>query len=152
MSNRLFSMTRTEMPWTTDVAGRVSGFPMHDSTIVGLEYADGERLVITLRDHHGGTTLVELHDVGEMNLEGLCNGAIVSDLWAWKVMESPGWTSQTPVGGWNALYRSRYGDDAKRMAVRAADERPDALLVVLQCSYGGSLAAICSQITASREV
>src|SRR6266853_2920674 len=133
-------MMTSETPWRTDEHGILLGARVHDATLVKLIISE-ERLVFEMRRLSGELVTVELLGLGQFTLQELWNGAIVSELWVWKVGSVPETSWSIPDGPWNVLFSNARmkPSDARRQAAKIAETSPNAFLVQLACSYGGSV-------------
>jgi hypothetical protein len=137
---------RTPISWNTDQFGRIMGPRLHDGYLTGMQYSDGDALGLQIRNPSGEVVGIELLGISDINIAHLCNGVIVSDIYLWKVDSVPdAWS--VPDSAWNVLFAERYGlAGAKEKATKIAREKPDSLLVQLESSYGGAIAAICDEV------
>jgi hypothetical protein len=116
------SLKKSELSWKTDKHGIVMGAHDHDGKIIGLSFA-GENASVQVRRIDGSIIEFELGGLDEWNSE-LCNGAIVSEIYVWKVDSVPEDCWQIPDSGWNALYGSRYKpEDIKIRAEKIKKKR-----------------------------
>jgi hypothetical protein len=142
---------RTPIPWNTDQFGRILGPRFHDGRLTGLQFSDGHALNLQIRNSSGEAVKIELLDITDINIAQLCNGAIISDVYLWKVDSVPeAWS--VPDSAWNMLFAERYGSaGAKEKASKIARDKPESMLVQVECSYGGAIAAICSNVGIFKE-
>ena len=139
---------KTQIDWTTDEFGRALVGGIHDGRVVRFAFADGDYFNLTIRGEPNRLVEIELSGIGETNLCDMCNGSIVSTVYVWSVRSVPLSTWDLPNSGWNLLFSNRYAKpDVKELAARIALKRPHAKLVQVECSYGGSLAVVCDQVS-----
>jgi hypothetical protein len=140
-------VVKSEIAWRTDEHGMLLGARVHDASLVKLMITE-ESLEFGIRRLSGDFVTVELAGLGQFTVQGLWNGAIISEFWVWKVGSVPERSWSIPDGPWNALFSTNRSkpSDARREAAKIAETRPDSFLVQLACSYGGELAAICDHI------
>jgi len=132
----------------TDQYGRVSGFHIHDSQMEEFAFSDrGATLNVRLRATSGKPITVLLKGVVEFTAAELWNGAILSDLYVWKVSAVPEASWEIPDSAWNILFAHRATkEDSPNLARKIVREHPEAQLVQFECSYGGAIAAVCDQV------
>ena len=126
---------------------QVVGFGLHDSRLLGLVY-EGEagRLVVRLRREDGRGAIVSRQGVGAQGLVGFRNGAIVSDLLVWDVADAR-LDLALPRMAWRVVFGNDIPvEDLPKAVGSIVKERELRHLVLLDCSYGGSLAALCRDI------
>ena len=122
------------------------GARVHDSHLLNVMISEGT-LKFGMRRLSGDVVAVELFGLGEFTIRELWNGAIVSELWVWKLRSVPDSCWNIPDAAWNILFSHRLKvPDAKREAAKIALARPESFLVQLACSYGGNVAAVCDRI------
>ncbi|MFL9873803.1 hypothetical protein [Paraburkholderia megapolitana] len=131
-----------------DEHGMVTGLPLHDSHLARLNY-DGIDLHVTLRTE-GGHSRVELHEVKKSGFIGFRLNAILSEIFAWRVECVPEGVLNMNDGAWNTLLVGIYSDSENLRSQVAQIQRDlkGSFLVQFNFSYGGSFAAICSDIKA----
>ena len=148
-------MVKTKLDWTTDYNGMMLGLRIHDSSILSISYTPGESAVLQSRRLDGEIVLIELNHLQDFYAE-LWDGAIVSDVWVWKVDAAPAPQASDIDFGWNKLYRTRCSDrnidDAvNRRSIEDAANRkikdfPESFLVQVSTLYGGDIVAVCKDI------
>lgn len=136
-----------EAEWKTDANGIVEGVLYHDFSIVGFRFEEDESVSISIRGDSGESGLIRLEQPTELCIEEFCNGAILSEIYVWRVEEVPELDPEVRGCGWNALLASRYYQaDMKRFAAGIVRDNPGFHLVVLSCSYGGTIAVVCRRV------
>jgi hypothetical protein len=140
------STMKNSITWNTDQFGRLLGLGLHDGYLYGLQFSDGKALTLQIRNCSGDIIEIQLADIADINIAQFCNGAILSDIYVWKVNAAPGsWSN--PDSAWNILFTERLGlEGAKKEAFKIIQEKPDSLLVQVECSYGGAMVAICEHV------
>jgi hypothetical protein len=136
-----------QITWRTDEHGRILGPAVHDGTFRAIHIEDASRLRLDILRAPGDVVSVQLFGLSEYNIVELWNGAIVSELFAWKAGSVPetSWVSQDSA--WNVLFRDRFAPhDVRRAAQEIAARRPEPWLFQLACSYGGVTSAVCQDI------
>lgn len=137
-----------EIKWSTQADGSLIGPAIHDGVIVGLELIQDQRLCLHVKNLLNVVVRLELLGIREFTLVELWNSAIVSDMYVWQARSVPDVMWQVPDGGWNALLRTRTdATNVAGVAGRIAARQPEPLLVLIDCSYGGQLAAVCKRLT-----
>jgi hypothetical protein len=128
-------------------SGQVVGFRLHDATVTGLRYEVGAALELAMRRVDGTQVTVRLRDAGQIGTNGFRAPAIVADIYAWHPSQTPSAALTLPDGAWRVLFANELQGDALRMeAARIGMENRYAFIVVVACSYGGSIAALCDDI------
>jgi len=138
-------MMTSEIPLRTDDFGKILGLAVHDSNLTGFTYA-GESLELVLRGVKGDVSKIRCTSIHDANFAHLYHGAIVADIYVWRLAEVPqAW--DVPDGAWYVLYKERLGiEGAQTQALALATTLPDHFLIQVECSYGGSIAAVCKGI------
>lgn len=138
---------KREIRWHPDSNGMVLRPRVHDSHLSKLTLT--ERLVLDIHMRRSDSTLasLEMRGLEAVNIASLWEGAIVSEVFVWNVRAVPeAWDIRD--SGWNVLFSNRVKPlDAKQEVSRMASKKPEAFLVQLAFSYGGSLAAVCDAVT-----
>lgn len=137
-----------KIDWTTDSTGMMRGFSYHDSSLIGLELFENRYLRLTLSTPESLVKL-ELADLDTVTLEDVWNVPIVSDIFAWPVGAVPTAVWDNSDGPWYVLLsgRTRDAEKIKAEAARIIKRRPEAFLVQILSSYGGTIAAVCEKIS-----
>jgi len=137
---------KTPVDWNVDQLGRILGPRLHDSYLFGVSFFDGQALNLKIRNIYKDVIDVDFLGISDINIAQLCNGTIISDIYLWKVNDAPKvWN--VPDCAWNILLAERCGQtDAKEKANKIIQDKPDMLLVCIECSYGGAIAAICEEV------
>lgn len=142
------SVLKTQLNWTTDEFGRASVGGIHDGRIVSFAFAESDCFSLGILGEANRLVEIELSGIADMNVRDLCNGSIVSTVYVWSVRSVPLSTWDLPNSGWNLLFSNRYSKpDAKEFAARIALKRPQSKLVQVECSYGGSVAVVCDEVS-----
>ncbi|KFB67098.1 hypothetical protein [Candidatus Accumulibacter vicinus] len=138
----------TQLELHSDEYGRIYGAQIHDSRLEEFAFSDSrDALCIRLRGVTGKRTKVQLRGIVQLTVADLWNGAILSDIYVWKVSAVPDASWEIPDSAWNVLFTERATkEDALRLAKQIANEHPDAYLAQFECSYGGAIACVCDQI------
>jgi hypothetical protein len=86
--------------------------------------------------------------LSKINVVELWNCPIVFDISIWKINAVPESRWNVPDRGWRLLFHNQVSaiDEAKGFASKTIQRNPDALLVEVNSSYGGSMAFICDAI------
>jgi hypothetical protein len=133
--------------WHADGSGMVVGPRVHDSALKSLAYSDVGSLRLTVERTSGEAVSIELSGVTELNFAGFRSGAIISDISVWPVTNIPESAWDVPDSPWNVLFSGLLEPASRPVAAsRIAQERPDAQIVCVLCSYGGALAAVCDAV------
>jgi hypothetical protein len=108
-----------------------------------LELFESRYLRLTLSTPQGLVKL-ELNDLDTVTLEEIWNVPIVSDIFAWPVGAAPARVWDTSDGPWYVLLsgRAHNAEQVKAGAARIIKRRPEAFLVQILNSYGGTISAV----------
>jgi len=132
-------------------AGQMTGFGFHDAVLVALSIAFDRQFEASFRRTDGALVQLRLTGLGPVGTFGIRNGAIVSDVFAWSLSDVPADSINQPDGAWGVLF----GGDIRRPealqhAVEVIIKRAEfSWMVLIECSYGGSLAALCQEVEVS---
>jgi hypothetical protein len=134
-----------------DEYGIVRAYGLHDAVLRGIEYAADDALILSWRSPANDDRWVQLLGVSSVGFKDVVNGMILSEVFctnansglaavgsamdAWRVL----------MGG-NVLER-----DLLTAVSRLIARHPHHLLVVFESSYGGTIAAICSELRVLEE-
>jgi hypothetical protein len=135
---------KNEILWKTDSAGMVLGARAHDGILTSISLSENE-LSFHVKRLSGDTVLFELKGIGEFNIK-LCDGAILSEVYAWKISSFPENAWVVPDNAWNVLYQERVRD-VRSVAEQISRKRPTSLLIHVTCSYGGAIAVVCDRFS-----
>jgi hypothetical protein len=141
---------KAETPWRTDEHGMLLGISYHDSYLSKLTFSEDSGLELEMRSADGERVALELSGLRHLNIVSLWNVPIVAYIFVWKLGAVPESRWRVPDCAWNLLFADQIGliEKRKAAAARIVQKSPDALLVDVSCSYGGSLAAVCDGIAA----
>lgn len=128
--------------------GQVVGFGLHDAGLIGLAFDDGAgQLTVRLRRVDGRVAMVSLHGVGYVGFVGLRNGAIVSDLFVWAPAGARLDAGPMPRTAWEVVFGNDLPvEDLPKAVGPIVEEGEFNHLVLMECSYGGAMAALCREI------
>lgn len=130
-----------------DADGRVLHKGIHDSLLVALSVGDDGAFGLKLRSESGTFVSVVMNEVYDYNFSDICNESIVSDLFAWKIGDAPD-AFDIPDSAWNILFSARYDpEDVIKIAEKRRKMHGELFLVLLSCSYAGSIAVICRELS-----
>ncbi len=119
---------------------------MHDATVASV------RLALPTSDFlvtgEASTLCVTLEGVESFGVKGFRDGAIIDTLYAFELDGSP----EPPPQAWETLWAGdcKITDPGSESTIRLAKER-SRFLVLLECSYGGSLAWLCREVRLTRD-
>jgi len=125
---------------------RVRGSGIHDATIQAFSLIAGGQFEVFLRNPGGQEKRVVLSEIAQFGFRDFVNGAIVSDIFCWK-LNDPTIALESMCDAWRVLLGGNYAEPDFLGLVSAMMQRyASALLVFFECSYGGSIAAICRDL------
>lgn len=139
---------KTYISWYADQFGRILGPCLHDSHLVGFEFYDeGEHaFILHLITEQKKRIIVKCLGVAEINFEHFCNGAIISDIYLWKINSAPQ-NLDILDNVWNILFSDRYkSTDMQKNINTFIQKYPELLLLHVECSYGGAVAFVCKYV------
>jgi hypothetical protein len=128
-----------------DIRSKLS-IKVHDAVIVGLEYREKSELSLDLALAGDYRTRLVMQRPRTVGIAGFVARSIVLDVEAFELdsecppVEHPVWGVLFTAGLWPH-------NDTERLQLVAAQCRLGGLLVYVECSYGGDLAAICSDVS-----
>jgi len=130
-----------------DDSGRVRGFSLHDGRVVGFSFRDDEAFSFDVRRVDSSTVTVTFLRVTRFGARGFRNGAIILDVTAWPSHSVPSEQAAHAEGAWAVLF----GNDIALASLPSAikpilDAGEASFLALIECSYGGTLALLCSDI------
>jgi hypothetical protein len=138
----------TKVSWKVEESGMLVGARIHDSELIGFAITPSLEMKWQFRRLAGDTVEIVLKGVRDFNVIGLSNDAIAAEIFVWNVRSVPDAAWNVPDSGWNALFADRLQpQDRRRAAKDIMVASPEAYLVQLACSYGGSVAAVCESIS-----
>ncbi len=131
-----------------DEHGRLCGAQIHDSTLKELKFSNNEcSLHIEAASISGKGVCIEFLGLTQLTVAEFWDGAILSDIYVWNIFHVPEICWKIPDGVWNILFKNRLTkEDAPKLAMQIAAKHPDALVIQVELSYGGAIAAICRNI------
>lgn len=142
----------TQLEWRSGQHGSIIGANVHDASMLGLSYAIGSHAKFSFRRLAGDVVHFVLSDLRELTVTELWDGAILSDVSAWRAGSVPDHLWQVADGGWNALLRTRSSEAGARLtAAKITARQPEPLLLLFEYTYGGQIAAICNSLQISQE-
>jgi hypothetical protein len=135
------------LPENVNAAGQVTGFRIHDAVVTAFSYEDGAELTLRVRRVDGTRARVVFRGVGEVGTNCFRAPAIISDIFAWSPSKTPPTALTWVHGAWNVFFAGELRAESLEKAVRGIISRNKHQHVVLvECSYGGVLAAMCNDI------
>jgi hypothetical protein len=131
-------------------AGQLTGFGLHDSVLVGLSVEFDRSLRASFRRPDGSTAQLSLLGLGPVGAVALRNGAIVAEVFIWAPKQVPEDSIELVDGAWSVVFAGDIKQgDIRRVAERHISQGQFSWMVLIECSFGGSLAALCQQIEVS---
>jgi hypothetical protein len=133
--------------WSADQHGYIYDAYVHDGTIIGVHYLDNAFLKVTIKCAGGEIIHICANNISDMNIHDICHGSIVASARIWKCSDAPGYTERV-FSPWSILYFDRcHKENINLEASRFSIAHPDAFIFLIDCCYGGAIAAICDNIT-----
>jgi len=142
---------KDEITLSVDGAGIIVGLGVHDGSLYEFAVSESSSLLhFGISRFSGGRVALDLFGVTELTVAELWEGPIVSEVFRWEVGAVPESCWEIPDSGWNALFAGKIPSLAlrKEAALKIAHEKPDSSLVLVEFSYGGSVAAVCDRLAA----
>lgn len=130
-----------------DTYGRLAVSGVHDATVREFHFIDGGVFTIRLLGMSGENRIIRLDNVVRIGFQDVINGTIISDFFCLK-LGSPDVLNATPRATWRTLFGEGYTESRVQSDVNhLVGQFADAFLVVIESAYGGSISAICGEIT-----
>lgn len=130
----------------TNAFGQLQQAGVHDSALTALEFRDG-RLALEWRSGDGQAFRLELGRVHELRAGDFLGRQTLSDISVWPLADASK-AALIPAEAWRTLLSSTHHfKDIPAAATAAIIRHPDASFVLCECSYGGDIAVICSDVT-----
>jgi hypothetical protein len=119
---------------------------LHDGSVTSIQLAVPTSTFLV--SGVGSSLCVTLEGVASFGARGLRDGAIVDTLYVFR----PGRAPTPPAHAWETLWAGDFlvTDPGAEATIHAATKAFH-LLVLLECSYGGSVSWLCRAITLARE-
>ena len=133
------------LKWTTDSNGLLSQPVVHDAHLAEARYK-GSSLEICVDDGQRKFMLI-LDGVMEANLT-LWSGAIISQIVVWRLGDLSAAGKEMFDLVWKSLFEGQLADkdiDGTAHEIMARDE--NALIFVVFCSYGGTVACVAERLS-----
>jgi hypothetical protein len=129
-----------------DDSGRLAGPGIHDAIVDGFRFSDRDAFDVCICSVGGESQLISLRDVRRLGMRDVVNGTIISDIYCWAL---DGLTTIPTVtdDAWRTLLAGNYIEkDLHALINNLTMQFSDCVLVFIESSYGGSIAAICHEI------
>jgi hypothetical protein len=125
---------------------------VHDALIHEFKYTLGGRFQFCLKlPTQTKRRWIVFNDVSAIGFKDLVQGTIVSDIFSWRLSASRK-GELVPVAAWRVLLGENVREDKFSQLVASLSERHvSESLVFIESSYGGSIAAICSEVLTAEE-
>lgn len=132
----------------TDKSGMLTGFPLHDSKLCALSYANAS-LELTL-DKGGKRYVIYIKNIRCSGFSNFKLDGILSEIFLWKVSDVPQEILQISDGAWSVLFSDVTESSAIQAEIQNVKKRFfECFLVQINFSYGGSFALICDDLSIS---
>lgn len=129
--------------------GQLTKLGLHDASIVGFSYRYDEEFSFDMRRVDGSAVSLSLTKVTRFGCSGFQKGAIVSDVYIWRPGLTPAWHASDAEGAWAVLFGNEIDVATLPSVIKPIVEgREASFLVLVECSYGGSIALLCEEIEA----
>ncbi len=127
---------------------QIVGFGLHDATITKFVYDMGAgQAEVCFSTHEGRTVVMLLHGVGPLGMVGFRNGAIVSGLFAWAPADARLDAGPNSRRAWEVVFGGDIPvEDLPKAIEPFSTAKAFSQLVLIECSYGGSVAALCREV------
>lgn len=137
------------MDFSSDELGRLTLPGIHDSQIVEFTLtAPTKTLSLRLQSAEGLATDIRTTSLQMLNVSGLWEGAIVSDLFVWDFRAVPENHIFDEDVGWRHLFEKRISnrDELDAQIERWKGRMQNGRLVSIACSYGGNISFLCEEL------
>lgn len=129
----------------TDEYNRLCVGGIHDATIKAFNFVADDRFNLCLRSQAGHDQWISLHGLSQIGFSDLVNGAIVSDIYCWRVSDTT--AQDLRLQAWRVLLGGNFVErDLPDLVLKLSARKGSSLLVSVECCYGGSIAALCSRL------
>jgi hypothetical protein len=130
-----------------DQYGQIRGSGIHDAVVQAFRFVMDDHFDICLRDSSGQERWLLLRGVTKIGFKDLVNGTIVSEVFCWKLETTTTGGNVLPTEAWRVLFGENYIEkDFEGLVATTQEQHAMQLLVLLESSYGGSIAAICHEV------
>jgi hypothetical protein len=146
----------SQIQWQVNGTGELIRPIVHDATIFEFSLkSEFKTLSLSVRPEVGGITPQEtgvfqviFSELYRINVVGLWNCPIISEINIWKVNAVPESCWDAPHSGWRLLFHNQVSavEEARAAATRIIQRIPDALFVEVHCAYSGPMAFICDAV------
>ncbi len=132
-----------------DIHNRITGYAVHDSTIVGFKYDDQEFFKVDLKRSDDSKVSISFSKIKNLGFVDFRNGAIIMDIYTWPIskIEDVLLRKQNQKDAWETLFADNFSEIELERSIQNI-EKPY-YLTLIDCVYGGSIACICSDISIS---
>lgn len=135
------------LPDNVNADGQVTNLRIHDAVLTAFSYEDGAALTLRVRREDGTRAKIIFRGVGEVGTNYFRAPAIISDIYAWSPSQTPPTALTGTHGVWNVFFAGELSSESLERAARGViDRNGHRYIVLVECSYGGVLAAVCDRI------
>lgn len=128
---------------STDPEARLAVEGLHDSRIQEFVFLENQRFSIRLRAEDGGARWLHLEGLHLLGFQDFTSDAVLSDIYMWKLSEPTSSARRLP-DVWRALLGGNYLEpDFERTVNNIRTRHQELMLVLVDTSYGGTIAAVC---------
>lgn len=125
---------------------------VHDALIHEFKYTLGGRFQFCLKlPSRQKRRWIFFNDVSAIGFRDLIQGTIVSEVFSWRLSD-PRSMELAPNTAWRVLLGENYHEgQLPELVARLASQHAREILVYVESSYGGSIAAICGEILTAED-
>lgn len=136
-----------------DVSGRLALGGIHDSLIADLTLSGATKTLLLRLKSESMTTIIKTSNLHMLNMSGLWEGSIVSNVFIWDFDRVPDRYISDSEVGWSHLFEGRISDRAEVIAqiARYQSCMSRGKLVSIGCSYGGNISFLCEEVLVEQQ-
>lgn|GEM_PF-3233100 len=136
------------MALETDASGRLALSGIHDSLVADLTLSGAAKTLLFKLKSGGMNTIIKTSSLHMLNVSGLWEGSIVSNVFVWDFDKVPDRYISNSEVGWSHLFEGRISDREEVVAQIARYQRHmnTGKLVSISCSYGGNISFLCEDV------
>lgn len=132
---------------SVDGDSQVIGLGIHDALLKGLRLDREDQFELEYETTSGDEKTLRFSCVHQIGFKDFTSGMILSEVFAWRLRDFVEGSGRIPVQAFHVLYGSNYREsDHPGLVRRILTQAPDAFLVLIESSFGGSIAVICDAL------